>query len=137
MTTDCSLNYMFNTWKFQAQTWREHVMYRNCFWHSWFRTIFVHNSFSAKWKVSDKGLPVQHTNQCILTKFMLWLKRFVNVQMTCIENFPSNRIVEINTILHLVAYCKILCTSISWKMPSRKNELRIRKCLEKNSWQFS
>ena len=22
MTTDCSLNYKFNTWKFQAQTWR-------------------------------------------------------------------------------------------------------------------
>ena len=53
--------------------------------------------------------------------------------MTCIENFPSNRIVEINTILHLVAFafCKILCTSISWKMPSRKHDLRIRKCLEK------
>ena len=25
MTTDCSLNYKFNTWKFQAQTWEEHV----------------------------------------------------------------------------------------------------------------
>ena len=34
MTTDCSLNYKFSTWKFQAQTWREHVVYRNCFWHS-------------------------------------------------------------------------------------------------------
>ena len=34
MTTDCSLNYKFNTWKFQAQTWGEHVAYRNCFWHS-------------------------------------------------------------------------------------------------------
>ena len=34
MTTDCSLNYKFNTWKFRAQTWREHVGYRNCFWHS-------------------------------------------------------------------------------------------------------
>ena len=33
MTRDCSLNYKFNTWKFQAQTWGEHVMYRNCFWH--------------------------------------------------------------------------------------------------------
>ena len=27
-------NYKFNTWKFQAQTWGEHVVYRNCFWHS-------------------------------------------------------------------------------------------------------
>ena len=34
MTTDCSLNYKFNTWKFQAQTWGEHVVCRNCFWHS-------------------------------------------------------------------------------------------------------
>merc|ERR1712051_697397 len=31
MTTDCSLNYKFNTWKFQAQIWGEHVVYRNCF----------------------------------------------------------------------------------------------------------
>ena len=34
MMTDCSLNYKFNTWKFQTQTWGEHVVYRNCFWHS-------------------------------------------------------------------------------------------------------
>ena len=33
MTTDCSLNYKFNTWKFKAQTWGEHL-YRNCFWYS-------------------------------------------------------------------------------------------------------
>ena len=32
--TDCSLNYKFNTWKFQAQTRGEHVVYRDCFWHS-------------------------------------------------------------------------------------------------------
>ena len=34
MTTDFLLNYKFNTWKFQAQTWEEHVVYRNCFCHS-------------------------------------------------------------------------------------------------------
>ena len=34
MTADCSLNYKCNTWKFQAQTWGEHGVYRNCFWHS-------------------------------------------------------------------------------------------------------
>ena len=34
MTTDCSLNYKFNTWEFQAQTWGEHVVYRNCLGHS-------------------------------------------------------------------------------------------------------
>ena len=32
MTINCSLNYKFNTWKFQAQTRGEHVVYRNCFW---------------------------------------------------------------------------------------------------------
>jgi hypothetical protein len=31
MTADCSLNYKLNTRKFQAQTWGEHVVYRNCF----------------------------------------------------------------------------------------------------------
>ena len=30
MTTDFSLNYKFNTWKFQVQTWGEHVVYKNC-----------------------------------------------------------------------------------------------------------
>ena len=34
---DYSLNYKFITWKFQAQIWGEHVVYR---------TIFVHNMFS-------------------------------------------------------------------------------------------
>ena len=42
MTTDCSLNYHFSAWKFQAQnmgkTWGEHVVQTNCllflFWHS-------------------------------------------------------------------------------------------------------
>ena len=34
MTTDCSLNYKLNTWKFQAQTWGEYVVYRFCFWYS-------------------------------------------------------------------------------------------------------
>ena len=29
MTIDCSLNYRFNTWKFQAQTWGGHIVYRN------------------------------------------------------------------------------------------------------------
>jgi hypothetical protein len=40
MTTDCSLNSEFSTWKLQAQnlgsTWVEHVVYTNwfLFWHS-------------------------------------------------------------------------------------------------------
>ena len=31
---DSSLNNKFNTSKFQAQTWGEHVVYRNCFRYS-------------------------------------------------------------------------------------------------------
>ena len=45
MTTDCSLNFKFNTWKFQAHTWGYHVVYRNCFWHSeqfLYTTCFPH-----------------------------------------------------------------------------------------------
>ena len=34
MTTDCSLNYIFNTLKFLAQKIGKHVVYRNSFWHS-------------------------------------------------------------------------------------------------------
>ena len=34
MMTYSSLNCKFNTWKFQAQTGWEHVVYRYCFWHS-------------------------------------------------------------------------------------------------------
>ena len=59
MTTDCSLNYKFNTWKFQAQN-----IGRTCCVQKLiltFRTIYVHNMFSpcsAKIRASDKDLPV-------------------------------------------------------------------------------
>ena len=65
MTTDCSLNYEFNTWKLQAQTWGEHVVYRNCFWHSeQFLYTKCSPPCSAKGSASDKNLPV--TNQPVL-----------------------------------------------------------------------
>ena len=44
MMIDCSLNYKFNTWKFQAQN-----MERTCYVQKLFltfRTIYVHNMFS-------------------------------------------------------------------------------------------
>ena len=59
MTTDCSLNYKFNTRKFQAEN-RE----RTCCVEKLiltFRTIHVHNMFSpcsAKIRATDKDLPV-------------------------------------------------------------------------------
>ena len=55
MKTHCSLNYKFNSWKFQAQTWGEHVVNRNCFWHS---EQFLYTTWSAKRRASDKDLPV-------------------------------------------------------------------------------
>ena len=62
MTTYCSLNYKFNTGKFQA-----HNMDRTCCVQKLiltFRTIYVHNMFSPcseKIRASDKDLPVTLT----------------------------------------------------------------------------
>ena len=50
MTTDCSLNYMSNTWKFQAQTWEKHVVY-------------MFSPCSAKRRASDKNLSVLVSNK--------------------------------------------------------------------------
>ena len=87
MTTDCSLNYMFNTWKFQAQNMGTTCCVQKLFWMSKQKqkTICVHNMFSpcselgifmywscnlmnnlswccglvdAKIRASDKDLPV-------------------------------------------------------------------------------
>ena len=59
MTTDCSLNYKFNTWKFQAQNTGRTCCVQKLFLT--FRTISVHNMFSpcsAKRRASDKDLPL-------------------------------------------------------------------------------
>ena len=100
MTKDCSLNYEFSTWKFQAQN-----MLRTCCVHKLFfvfvltfKTIYVHNIFStcselaifmywtrnsmnnlssycglvdAKIRASDKDLPVEKTVFKKCTKFGL------------------------------------------------------------------
>ena len=60
MTTDCSLNCKFNTWKFQAQNMGRTCCVQKLFLT--FRTISVHNMFSPsfpKRRASDKDLPVQ------------------------------------------------------------------------------
>ena len=44
MTTDCSLNYKFNTWKFQTQNMGRTYSVQKLFLI--FRTIYVHNMFS-------------------------------------------------------------------------------------------
>ena len=91
MTTDCSLSYNFNAWKFEAQTWGEHIV----FWMS--KTIscselgiFMYwtcnsmNNLSsycgivdAKIRASDKNLHVL----ALLTSFLritgcFFVKRF-------------------------------------------------------------
>ena len=83
MTTDCSLNYKFNTWKFQAQTWGEHVVYRNCFWHS---EQFLYTTCS----------PHVLQKEELLTKIYLysgtWLHKQVRVKIKVPEygsRFPS------------------------------------------------
>ena len=97
MTTDCSLNYKFNTWKFQAQTLGEHAVCRNCFWHSeqfLYTTcsprfelgIFMYwtcNSMSnlssycglvdAKIRASDKGLPVLLSPRIVEVLLCTWI----------------------------------------------------------------
>ena len=78
ITTDCSLNYKFNTWKFQAQTWGEHIVYRNCFWHSeqFLYTTCSLSPCSAKRRASDKDLPVCRAifsyQEIFSNKFLLW-----------------------------------------------------------------
>ena len=65
MTTNFSLNYKFNTWKFQAQNMGRTCCVLKLFLT--FRTIYVHNMFSpcsAKIRASDKDLPVIEFNHC-------------------------------------------------------------------------
>ena len=82
MTTDFSLNYKFNTWKFQAQTWGEHIVYRNCFWHS---EQFLYTTCSPhvlQKRASDKVLPVFNLMQeknCVLHKFLNMNSRFSRI----------------------------------------------------------
>ena len=69
MTTDCSLNYKLNSWKCQAQTWGEHVVYRHCFWHSEQFLYTTCSPHSAKRRASDKDLPVHIFSWSELTIF--------------------------------------------------------------------
>ena len=64
MTTDCSLNYQFSTWKFQAQN-----TLRTCFVHKFvfvftFRIICVHNMFWQCLEFSCTELVIQCTIFC-------------------------------------------------------------------------
>ena len=82
MTTDYSLNYKFNTWKFQAQTWGEHVVYRNCFWHS---EQFLYKTYS----------PHVLQKEELLTKIYLYLLDYI---WKTYNLLPSFRFTSINKI---------------------------------------
>ena len=47
MTTDCSLNYEFSTWKFLAQNMLRTCCVHKLFWMSKQKTIFLHSTFST------------------------------------------------------------------------------------------
>ena len=84
MTTDCSLNYKFNTWKFQAQTCGEHVVRRNCFRHS---EQFLYTTCFAKRRASDKDSPIKHMLYVFIcplnTALTLAVSRFSMNKFTC------------------------------------------------------
>ena len=68
MTTDCSLNYKFNTWKFLAQNMGRTCCVQKLFLT--FRTISVYKMFSpcsAKRRASDKDLPVWLYEICCIS----------------------------------------------------------------------
>ena len=76
MKTDCSLNYKFNTWKFQGQNVGRTCCVQKLFLT--FRTFSVHNMFSPcspKRRASDKDLPVWkmdlHSKMTIYERYTL------------------------------------------------------------------
>ena len=73
MTTDCSLNYEFNTWKLQAQN-----ILRTCCVHNFvfvfvltMRTIYVHNMF---WACNFHVLNSQFNEQSVIILWVSWYK---------------------------------------------------------------
>ena len=79
ITTDCALNYKFNTWKFLVQNIGRTCCVQKLFLT--FRTISVHNMFSpcsAKRRASDKDLPVTTTIKHDIFYASLKVRQFQN-----------------------------------------------------------
>ena len=97
MTTDCSLNYKFNTWKFQAQTWGEHIVYRNCFWHSeQICTQYVLPMFFKR-RASDKDLPL--LSRAI--KIVKWKKQLARKVNSRLDGHEKIKMVSFSLIIML------------------------------------
>ena len=103
--TDITLNYKFNTWKFQAQTWGEHVVYRNCFWHSeqfLYTTCFPHILQKEK----------------LLTKiYLYWSKKILGVFIRKMLPFSKKPAFKFYWILFW-----------KWPSPDIKNEKNEYQC---------
>ena len=107
MTTYCSLNYKFNTWKFQAQK-----MGRTCCVQKLkltFRTIYVHNMLSpcsAKIRASDKDLPVRYIYQkAILSIFETIAGSFLPLRLDKRGMSFKNFFGSIDRILDSISHC--------------------------------
>ena len=80
MTTNCSLNYELNAWKFQAQNMGRTCCVQKLFFT--FRTIYVHNMFGAcsfhvlNWQINEQSSVILWASWC---KNKCFWKRF-----TCI-----------------------------------------------------
>ena len=140
MTTDCLLNYKFNTWKFQDQTWGEHVVYRNCFWLSEnFRTQHVLPMFCKKKSFWQRFTCTEVTNDSLISiieylKQTLW-KLDVNrtkvdfSKLLELRSMPGLRILNCQHLSYediekLRIQLPHLCISSSDKAGSKLRKLR-------------
>ena len=118
MTTDCSLNYKFNTWKFQAQTWGEHIVYRNCFRHS---EQFLYTTYPShvlqKEELLTKYLPAHKWNMINNCPDNFRLE-FVNSSDSV---FLMYVLLNGKTVLFLlIRFFSFFRTQVSLKMATRK-----------------
>ena len=126
MTTDCSLNYKFNTWKFQAQTLGEHVVYRNCFWHSeQFLYTICSPHVLKKRRAFDKDLPVPH----LFTIFCTFDVK--HHYFSILGGTPSYCFCQWVPPFHLSREKCEICASSAWFTVFVKVFLY---CLSKDSW---
>ena len=98
--TDCSLNYKFNTWKFQAQNMGRTCCVQKLFLT--FRTIYVHNMFSpcsTNIRAPDKDLHV-------CTSFLTFRSfEFRNFWFTMVYNILFSSPLVLLSNLNLPGFC--------------------------------
>ena len=105
MSTDCLLNYKFNTWKFQAQTWGEHVVYRNCFWHS---EQFLYTTCSPHVLQKEELL----TKICLHKQLLLKCYKAGSTQTLEINRNKMLWKDETKGFLNIICYPSLLCLSV-------------------------